>query len=92
MSGAELLQEDAVARMLNAHAARWQRETAAYGYEVKGNLRAREERTWRCDWAADELDAEEERYTLEWMKLRASGRRTLALLRSARGPLGVWHP
>lgn len=81
-----------MARMLNAHAVRWQRETATYGYEVKGSLRAREEQSWRRDWAADERDAEDERHTLEWMRLRASGRRTLALLRTARGPLGVWHP
>lgn len=39
--------------MLNAHAARWQTETATYSYEVKGNLRAREERAWRREWPAD---------------------------------------
>ncbi|CAM5388795.1 putative protein OS=Streptomyces microflavus OX=1919 GN=Smic_81430 PE=4 SV=1 [Streptomyces microflavus] len=52
MSGAEL-PEDALARMLNAHAARWRRETATYGYEVKGNLQAREERSWRREWAEE---------------------------------------
>ncbi|MFJ3084496.1 hypothetical protein ACIPJG_32730 [Streptomyces halstedii] len=80
-----------MARMLNAHAARWQHATATYGYEVKGNLRAREERAWRRDWSADDLDAEDERHTLEWMRLRASGRRMLALIEATEGSLAVWH-
>lgn len=57
-----------MARMLNAHAARWQRATATYGYDVKGKLRAREERSWRRDWAEDALDAEQERWSLEWAR------------------------
>ncbi len=54
-------------------------------------MRAREKRSWRREWAADERDAEDERHTLEWMRLRASGRRTLALIEATQGPLGVWH-
>lgn len=43
----------AVARMLRARATVNQRETSTYGYEVKGDLRAREHRQWLRDWAAD---------------------------------------
>ncbi|MFJ6237917.1 hypothetical protein ACIQH0_28005 [Streptomyces griseus] len=78
MSGAEIFQGDAMARMLNAHATRWQRETATYDYGVKGNLRAREERFWRRDWEADERDAEDERHITEWLKLTWWGRHALA--------------
>lgn len=80
-----------MARMLRAYAARWQRETATYGYEVKGKLRAREDRSWRRDWVEDDAHAEAERHDLEWLKLRASGRRTLAFMEAANGPLSVWH-
>lgn len=80
-----------MARMLRARATSWRRVTSTYGYEVTGSLRVREERAWRRDWAADEMDAEDERHTLEWMRLRASGRRTLGLIEAQEGPLGVWR-
>lgn len=38
-----------MARMLRAHASRWQRATPTYTYEIKGNLRAREKRAWQRD-------------------------------------------
>ncbi len=44
-----------MARMLNAGASRWQIATPTYGYEVKANLRVREEHAWRSEWA-EELD------------------------------------
>jgi len=53
-----------MARMLRAHATTTQRETSTYCYGVKANLRAREERTWRREWAADELDYWHERHGL----------------------------
>lgn len=41
-------------------------------------MRAREDRSWRRDWAADERDAEDERHVTEWLKLTWWGRRALA--------------
>lgn len=49
-----------MARMLRAQITQWQRWTACprrggwtYAYDVKSNVRAREERSWRREWAAD---------------------------------------
>lgn len=58
-----------MARMLNAHAARWQTETRTYGHDVKANLRAREKRAWHREWDEDIFDAECERWELGWAQL-----------------------
>lgn len=57
-----------MARMLRAHVTQWQRWTASprrggwtYAYDVKANVRAREERAWRREWDEDINAAQSER-------------------------------
>lgn len=54
-------------------------------------MRARETRSWRREWAEGDYDAATERHTLEWMRLRPSGRRMLEFIEAIDGPLGVWN-
>ncbi|MEU8840215.1 hypothetical protein AB0D97_13940 [Streptomyces roseus] len=44
----------------------WQRATSTYGYEAKGNVRARERRAWLRDYDDDLYRAWYERHRLNF--------------------------